>query len=279
MADPRTFTIRSPLMRGDDIKAWQRELRQQFDGMNIDYEIKVDGVYGEATRDATETLLYALGIAQSALDHGLTPWLRVKIRDRQLNTAELRRMKERTGWRRRLRKKHAKPKASQPQAALAFLRKYIGKTENPAGSNRAPWGLTDWQSDFGSYLVGAAWCGVAAGTALKHAGVKGINARVASVALILDDALNGRNGFRSCVFRRRTGRGSLSAARPGDVAGLFGEGTHTGIIEKRVPGGFVLLEGNTSPGNSGSQANGGGVWRRTRPDSAVVFIARPNYGD
>ncbi len=164
-----------------------------------------------------------------------------------------------------------------PQKALAFLRGYVGKTEQPPGSNRAPWGLTDWQSALGSWLVGQAWCGTACGTALINAGVQGITSRVAAVVLILDDAINSRNGMRCVIYRRKTGQGSIASARPGDLVGLFGESTHVAMVEKRVPGGLQTLEGNTSPGNGGSQAAGGGVWRRTRPDSAVVYVVRPDW--
>lgn len=164
-----------------------------------------------------------------------------------------------------------------PEAALAWARRWIGKTEDPPGSNRAGWGLTEWQRALGSWLVGQPWCGIFAGTALKNAGVR-ITSRVAAVSLILDDALNGRNGFDRVIFRRRTGAGSVGAGRPGDLVGLFGESTHVGTIEKRVPGGYQTIEGNTSSGSSGSQSNGGGCFRRTRPDSAVVYIVRPKWG-
>lgn len=169
------------------------------------------------------------------------------------------------------------PPAVGAQKALQWARKWVGMTEHPAGSNKAPWGLTAWQSELGSWLVGQAWCGTFVGTALKNAGVQGVTSRVAAVVLILDDALNHRNGMKAVLYRRSTRHGDVSFGRPGDLVGLFGESTHVGMIEKRVPGGFVCLEGNTSPGNSGSQSNGGGCFRRTRPDSAVVYIVRPAY--
>lgn len=41
---------------------------------------------------------------------------------------------------------------------------------------------------------------------------------------------------------------------------------HVGIVEAVFPefGSFHTIEGNTSPGNTGSQSNGGGIYRRTR---------------
>lgn len=59
--------------------------------------------------------------------------------------------------------------------------------------------------------------------------------------------------------------------KPGDVL-IFTESKtiHTGFLEKQVDANTVqTIEGNTSPGNSGSQANGGGVYRRRRKRSWV----------
>lgn len=52
---------------------------------------------------------------------------------------------------------------------------------------------------------------------------------------------------------------------------------HTGICES-VNGQFVIaIEGNTSNGNTGSQNNGDGVYRRKRKLSLVVGAYRPAY--
>lgn len=37
------------------------------------------------------------------------------------------------------------------------------------------------------------------------------------------------------------------------------------------------IEGNTSPGTSGSQSNGGGVYRRARSYDSIIGVARPYY--
>jgi hypothetical protein len=154
--------------------------------------------------------------------------------------------------------------------ALAFGRRYLGKTESPAGSNTAGWGLGGWILQLLGLKFGVAWCGVYVWACLtKGAGVKGLTYRCAAVRYIYDDAARGVNGWRS--------RHGPRDGQPGDALILFGTSTHVALIEKRVPGGYQTLEGNTSAGNAGSQSNGGGCYRRTRPYSAVVACCRPRY--
>lgn len=75
----------------------------------------------------------------------------------------------------------------------------------------------------------------------------------------------------------------VSDARAGDVV-LFdwdpsaGNGAdHVGIVESNGGSYLTTIEGNTSSGSSGSQGNGGGVWRRTRAYSTVYAVYRPDY--
>lgn len=152
-----------------------------------------------------------------------------------------------------------------PKTALLWYHHRLGVTEKPPGSNGGP-GISQWQAAFGFGRV--PWCGIALGTALRKAGVRGISSRVASVAAIEDDARRGRGGFLTLVPR--------SQARPGDAVILFGRGVHVGIVEANRGSYLVTCEGNTSSG-SGSQSNGGGLFRRRRPMSAVHAVARPRY--
>lgn len=71
-------------------------------------------------------------------------------------------------------------------------------------------------------------------------------------------------------------------AKPGDIVifdwpTVAGGNDHTGIVELNRGGYIQTIEGNTSPGNSGSQGNGGGVYRRTRGWSVVQAVIRPKY--
>lgn len=52
---------------------------------------------------------------------------------------------------------------------------------------------------------------------------------------------------------------------------------HTGILESWTDTTVTCIEGNTSAGTAGSQDNGGGVYRRTRPRSHVVGFGRPMF--
>lgn len=104
--EPRTFKVDQPAMKGADVKQWQQDFNSAMAGWNIDYRIKADGEYGLATRSAIATWLYALGIDQGQMAEGVTPELRVKVRNRELTPTEQKRFKSREGWRRRLREKY-----------------------------------------------------------------------------------------------------------------------------------------------------------------------------
>lgn len=52
---------------------------------------------------------------------------------------------------------------------------------------------------------------------------------------------------------------------------------HVGFVELNKGSYIQTIEGNTSSGNSGSQGNGGGVYRRTRNWSVVSAVIRPKY--
>ena len=226
--------------------------------------IEVDGVAGPETRNRGRQVAYYLGLRPKR-HRELPPELRRKIRDPAARTdAEKRRGRKRT--KRRMRKLAAR--ARGPQAALREARKYLGRTEQPYGSNLAPWGLSDWIKRFLGLSYGVPWCGIFVGRCLETAGVN-VTGRVAAVAYIYADAGNGTNGFARRV--------SVTDGEPGDAVGLFGISTHVGLIEKRVPGGYQTIEGNTSSGTSGSQSNGGGCYRRFRPYAHVAYVARPAY--
>jgi murein DD-endopeptidase MepM/ murein hydrolase activator NlpD len=79
----RTFKVDSPLMEGDDVRAWQDFLHDAFrTRWGIEYPIEADGFYGVATRAATASFMRAWGVADTgdALENGLTAGWRSKLR-------------------------------------------------------------------------------------------------------------------------------------------------------------------------------------------------------
>lgn len=129
----------------------------------------------------------------------------------------------------------------------------LGVTESPAGSNRTKYGKwmgLDGQPWCMSFVQ---WCFAQAGTPLPH--------KTGSCSALLNWYQKNRP---DCVVKD---------PQPGDIA-IFTFG-HTGIVEKALPGSGMCIEGNTSPGQSGSQDNGGGVYRRQRNLALVRAFIRP----
>lgn len=110
----RTFRIDTPHMKGDDIKAWQREVKRGFDELGIlDCPIVADGIYGVGTRSYTSTLCHAIGMhATEVMKNGITPQLRSRIRTRDLTDSEEKRFvsEEYKDYRRALRVRWGKAK-------------------------------------------------------------------------------------------------------------------------------------------------------------------------
>ena len=129
----------------------------------------------------------------------------------------------------------------------------LGVTESLAGSNRTKYGKwmgLDGQPWCMSFVQ---WCFHQAGTPLPH--------KTGSCSALLNWYQKNRP---ECVVK---------GPQPGDIA-IFTFG-HTGIVERALPGSVMCIEGNTSPGQSGSQDNGGGVYRRQRNLALVRAFIRP----
>lgn len=259
----RTFKLTSPLMEGRDIAHLQQTLNRRFARWHVAFRLDVDGAYGADTREATQRVVYGLGIPLRALDHGVSPELRIKLRQPERRSDEERaRAAERTSWLRRMRKRFD---GHGPDAAIAYARKHIGVTENPPNSNRGRL-IDQWQRMCD--ISAAPWCGCFANACLVAGGFPS------------------QSWLRYCPWieaRARSGEAgwswhSVAQARPGDLV-LFGSriAQH---VELYVGAGGTI-GGNTSSGSSGSQDNGGGVFARRRNFSAPGFpargVARPPY--
>lgn len=145
--------------------------------------------------------------------------------------------------------------------------KWVGRTER---ENRAPW-LDAWARRYvGEWMVGEPWCGLLCIVAWAHAGVALPKDTVSTVA-ILNRA---RRGDRFRLVRPEDARaGDLVVM---DFSPAPPEAMHVGLALGPMAGGVIpTVEGNTSPSNGGSQNNGGGVYRRTRPRGVIRCVARP----
>jgi hypothetical protein len=148
---------------------------------------------------------------------------------------------------------------------------HIGITESPAGSN------CDTRSDGirtsqdgcanGTWLRNQPWCGCWTWSGLHAAGKVDKGASwLASVASIEDYARNGQGPFRGWTT-------DGTKADTGDLVVLFGRGQHVGTVRERPTSDTLKTwEGNTSgEGQSGSQSNGGGSYKRSRSRSNEVY--------
>jgi lysozyme len=85
----RTFTLSTPLMRGDDVRGFQEDLNFRFDAWDVGKRLELDGEYRRSTRDAAQEVCQGLGIdPEAALEHGVTPALRVRIRHPETRSPE-----------------------------------------------------------------------------------------------------------------------------------------------------------------------------------------------
>lgn len=252
----RTFRLTSPLIKGRDVAYFQKSLNERFARWDVACSLEVDGAYGSHTRDATERALYGLGIPLKSMAHGVTPELRLRLRNPDQRTrTELERARDRRDWLRRLRKRCA---GHGPRTAIAYARKHVGVTERPPNSNRGP-RIDQWQRMCN--VAAAPWCGCFVNACLVAAGFPS------------------QPWLRYCPWiegRARSGEGGWSwhrmdRAKPGDLV-LYGrnEAQHVGLYV----GNGVTIEGNTSSGPGGSQDNGGGVFVRKRNPNDPKFPAR-----
>lgn len=245
----RTLQLTSPLMRGSDVERFQQDVNAELKRWNIDFSLDVDGAYGVETRDTARSVCYGLGLKSPVMEHGATPAIRLKIRNRKLSTAERERFHARKPWRERLEARLEGPGAVI-EAALDFARAQIGVTEQPAGSNRGP-KIDQWERACG--CIAAPWCGCFANAFLTAAGFAD------------------QPWLRYCPWieqRAKSGEGGWSwvAVPSRGALVLYGASIaqHVGVVEDVKLGRPITIEGNTSSGPGGSQSNGGGVFRRDR---------------
>lgn len=167
---------------------------------------------------------------------------------------------------------------------IEVARGELGVTENPPGSNRVKY----WD-EYGAGWQGQPWCVCFLWWVFHHAGEGSAffgGAKTASCGTLL----RWYNEQGLTVPKKEV--------QPGDIVILNFSGTpetqHCGLVVDRTvvwdsfgnvnkPDSFFrvssikTIEGNTSPGEEGSQDNGGCVALKTRHISQIVEICRPKY--
>lgn len=145
---------------------------------------------------------------------------------------------------------------------LDVARSQLGTVESPPGSNRTRYGAA-----YG--MNGAAWCAIFVWWVFREAGLSSLIPKTAYTPTFAD------------WFKAR-GQWGVTP-RPGALVffDFPGDGvdriSHVGLVEAaNRDGSIVTIEGNTTAGTSGSQRDGGGVWRRTRK-AGVVGYGYPRY--
>lgn len=149
-------------------------------------------------------------------------------------------------------------------SVLNRARTQLGTGESPQNSNRTPYGAWyGWQ--------GVSWCDIF---------ISWLFGQFAGGL----DLIGGKNAYTPshAAWFKAHGRWG-STPRVGAIAFFdFPDSVkriqHVGIVEKVLSGSYVqTIEGNTGPGDAGSQDNGDGVYRRVRHVSYIVGYGYPDY--
>lgn len=141
------------------------------------------------------------------------------------------------------------------------------------GTQEVPVNKTKYGAWYG--LDGQPWCAMFVSWVFYKAG------RISEIAA------SGKKGFASCDaglkwFAKKDKLIPIGDAEAGDIAFFQfdddAQPDHVGIViknNKRLKR-LVCIEGNTSGNAKGSQSNGDGVYRKVRPYSLVMAVARPS---
>ncbi len=143
---------------------------------------------------------------------------------------------------------------------LTIAQEELGTMEIPANSNNVKYNT--WY--YGKTVSGSAypWCMAFVQWVFNQTGMK-LPYLTASCSALLS------------WYQKNQPASVVKTPQPGDI--IIYNFSHTGIVESVGSGTVTAIEGNTSPGTTGSQSNGGMVCRRTRSTSLVIAYIRPEY--
>jgi peptidoglycan hydrolase-like protein with peptidoglycan-binding domain len=218
----RTLVLTSPHMTGDDVKYAQRVLKKHGGY----YQGKATGEYDPLTAQAAYRAQYWMGYATPKQTFG-TSLEKLLLGLAKPSAAQKKRIAER--------KKAASQKPLR-EKALAAMGKFVGLTEQPAGSNNVP-EINGW---WGGGNV--AWCARTVSKAYITAGskafVRGRNYEY--VPTIVGDARAGRNNLTVTL-----------EPQPGDLVCFDWDGSnfrtgenHVGMFLSGTAKSFKTIEGN-----------------------------------
>lgn len=255
----RTFRLRSPEMKGDDVRKWQLHLNRRLHHWRIDYQLSVDGEYGKETALWSRRVLHGLGLP-TADWHGVTPEARGKARNPRLRTpAELAAAGERKRWLIRLRKRCDAPKAGR-KAAIAYAKKHADRRTAETHTNGGPF-IDEWcrMVHMQPGTKDSPWCGAFVNACLVHAGLPSHD-WVRYTPSIVNNARAGAEGWSW-----------HSAPRVGDLVVFNWPGgdfvDHVGIVVAvNTDGSVRTVEGNFQ--------NRVDYWRRS---TSILGYARPPW--
>jgi hypothetical protein len=231
---------------GKRVREMQRLLREHWH-----QRLNIDGEYGPKTAAAVRRFQLHRPPLEVDGQVGQKTWHALRGLDKEVK-----------GWR--------KIRARESQGAantVKWLLTHDGWHEAPGRPNYA-----DWMPDlFGHYgwRPGYSWCQYAANTGVYHA--TGVVIPSGYTVAVVQWANEGNYGLKRVHDGPKPGD-FIYYKWPG-VSGDFCD--HVGVYA----GNGISFEGNTSPGNGGSQNNGGGWYRRSyaQRHPYLVAIVRPTY--
>lgn len=249
----RHLHLTTPYMTGPDVERLQKKLKV--------YE--VDGEYGPITAHAVHHKKWLMGFETKHIDEGAGVHFQRLLYGNISRDAGMRKRSER-------RHKVEASRQTNGKKAVEFLLAHEGGAET-WGFNRGPiidkWELANGHGAYSRGEPGWPYCGIGVWSAYKFGAGVTLPPEIRAVQNIWNYARAGTHGLRVV---------SLEKAPVGAILVLFGTDVHTGLLrEKFSPGHPVhTIECNTSPGTTGSQADGDGIWRRDRnPGDVKLAVA------
>jgi hypothetical protein len=217
----RTLILTTPMMTGEDVDLAQRLLKKHGH-----YGGDIDREFGELSAQASYRAQFRLGYAQPKQAFG-TP-LEKLLNGTAKPTAAMKKLSAQ-------RKREEGKRSGLRLRALAEMRKLIGTTEHPPGSNKTIVGKF--------YGFNDEWCAMAVTMAYVKAGSTGFakGSRWAFVPFLVAAARTAQHGLTV-----------TANPQPGDLvcydldgSNFAGSKNHIGMFEKRTgPGKFQTIEAN-----------------------------------